>query len=595
MSPVPSVSLIAPVQLAEMIAANRPMRIIHVCGPDEYAAARIHTGSQTAIAVHGPQFWEHIAREDHGGLESFVDEFEGVFADLNISGDEDLVFVEVDHSTGRGHSFRGWLIAIILGYDPAKLFVLDGGMARWRATNRPIDSSPPEALLPAATPKLTLRHDLLADRAEVARVAAGELPGTVILDLRSVNEFADQSSSPDGDRPELAAGRIPGSVNVDWKFAFGRDGTNGPFAVAPDEVLRTALEPLQLDRETPIIVTCYKSARAAVVAAILWKLGYQNVKVYLEGWHGYASAKATVPFEVSAQPPSASRVFGANRDVAAKLVAKAATRGGWAVTADQNPGGYEGVDMAEVKRLAEQHRWLTGPLICAGNHVRHSPFYVWLQQLSTPAEFQTAARNLFHHSVTFPQVMGAMLGGTPLAERRLMRHYAHHCVEEVEHHAWLAEWMFANKFAKSMDELIDFIPTFETTACVDVGWRLVRRRDSELWMVVLNSAIERLSNDLFKVLALRMRELGHGHKYFDVHVGADEFHSILGLRHVKVYDPGSPRGRELIRWGLDGVKSWSDMLHSWIGNNYRVQFDDRGYPVKRTPLKPSGVLWPTIA
>ena len=63
----------------------------------------------------------------------------------------------------------------------------------------------------------------------------------------------------------------------------------------------------------------------------------------------------------------------------------------------------------------------------------------------------------------------------------------------------------------------------------------------------------------------RTRRIGAGDIYFDVHVEADEHHSIMGLEHLTAIEPGSHRARPLLAKALEGVALWAAMIHSWIG------------------------------
>ncbi|MDR2689448.1 MAG: iron-containing redox enzyme family protein [Azoarcus sp.] len=91
--------------------------------------------------------------------------------------------------------------------------------------------------------------------------------------------------------------------------------------------------------------------------------------------------------------------------------------------------------------------------------------------------------------------------------------------------------------------------------------------------VGLNSGIERCSNDFFKAVAPRLHSIGAGDIYFDVHVEADEHHSIMGLEYIPAYEPQSFRGRQLISKALEGISLWAAMLHSWIGIDLLPRFD----------------------
>ena len=70
-----------------------------------------------------------------------------------------------------------------------------------------------------------------------------------------------------------------------------------------------------------------------------------------------------------------------------------------------------------------------------------------------------------------------------------------------------------------------------------------------------------------------MHMLGIGDLYFDVHVEADEHHSIMGLEHIDPHDPQSPRGKELISKALEGISLWASMLHSWVGIDLHPKFN----------------------
>jgi len=54
----------------------------------------------------------------------------------------------------------------------------------------------------------------------------------------------------------------------------------------------------------------------------------------------------------------------------------------------------------------------------------------------------------------------------------------------------------------------------------------------------------------FKAVAPKMHEIGVENTYFDIHVGADEHHSIMELEYIDPQDPESARGHQLLqkRW-----------------------------------------------
>lgn len=243
---------------------------------------------------------------------------------------------------------------------------------------------------------------------------------------------------------------------------------------------------------------------------------------------------------------------------------------------------YEKLDDKKLAYLREQHAWIVKPIYRASDTVLTMPFYKWLKEIQSPLDFKHAAEQLYYHSATFPKVMGLMLGLTSMAENHMMPFYAKHAFGEVYHHAMLMDWMLRHKLISSADEIKIIVPTTETNACVNYAYQMAIAQDRDKWLVGLNSGIERCSNEFFKAIAPKMHTkaiapkmhtLDAGDAYFDVHVEADEYHSIMGLEHIDPHDPQSPRGKELIAKSLEGISLWASMLHSWIGIDLHPRFN----------------------
>jgi hypothetical protein len=234
---------------------------------------------------------------------------------------------------------------------------------------------------------------------------------------------------------------------------------------------------------------------------------------------------------------------------------------------------YERIDQHEIEALRREHAWIVNPIYRASDSVLDMPFFHWLRSLTSPHAFGDAAKQLYHHSATFPKVMGLMLGLTSMNDNSLMPFYAKHAYGEADHHMLITDWMLTHGIIKSPDELRHVICTVETNACVNYAYQMALEQDREGWLVGLNSGIERCSNDFFKVASPKMHSLGAGHEYFDVHVGADEHHSIMGLAYLKSYDSSSRDGVRLIAKALEGISLWAAMLHSWIGLDVHPRFN----------------------
>ena len=241
---------------------------------------------------------------------------------------------------------------------------------------------------------------------------------------------------------------------------------------------------------------------------------------------------------------------------------------------------YEEIDYKKLETLEAKHNWIVEPIYKASTYVKNMPFYDWIENLNNVQDFKGAGCQLYYHSDTFPKVMGLMLGLTPLKETAMMPFYAKHAYGEADHSQMLLDWMINHNLVKDSQQVRDVIITKETNACVNYAYQMAIEQDREKWLVGLNSGIERCSNDFFKAIAPKMHKLGVGHEYFDVHVEADEHHSIIGLDYIEQYEADSIRGKILIAKALEGIELWASMIHSWIGISTYPKFNLKGEIIK---------------
>lgn len=237
---------------------------------------------------------------------------------------------------------------------------------------------------------------------------------------------------------------------------------------------------------------------------------------------------------------------------------------------------YEKINYNELELLEKKHKWIVDPIYKASRYVRNMPFYDWIEKLQDPKDFKDAACQLYYHSDTFPKVMGLMLALTPLSESSMMPFYAKHAYGESDHSKMLLDWMIKHNLVSDYKEVSNTIITKETNACINYAYQMAIEQDREKWLVGLNSGIERCSNDFFKAISPRMHTLNVGDEYFDVHVEADEHHSIMGLDYIIQYEPDSQRAKILIAKALEGIELWASMIHSWIGIYTYPKFDLNG-------------------
>ncbi len=132
------------------------------------------------------------------------------------------------------------------------------------------------------------KPELVVGRHEVEEMLGD--PGTVLMDVRSREEFAGERFWPSGalegaGRP----GRLPGAVHVPVDLVRREDDS-----LADGESLRRACESLGVEPGRRVVTYCTIGNRASQVAfALVEQMGYTNVAVYYGSWSEWGSDPET--------------------------------------------------------------------------------------------------------------------------------------------------------------------------------------------------------------------------------------------------------------------------------------------------------------
>jgi thiosulfate/3-mercaptopyruvate sulfurtransferase len=150
--------------------------------------------------------------------------------------------------------------------------VLDGGLPKWKAEGRPLETGWPSF----RDRHFTARRNagLVRDVTQVA--ATAKLGDAQIVDARPADRFRGEAPEP---RPGLRSGHIPGSRNVPWQELLNPDGT-----MKDAGALRAAFEAAGVDVARPIVATCGSGVSAAMLAFALERLGNRQWSVYDGSW-----------------------------------------------------------------------------------------------------------------------------------------------------------------------------------------------------------------------------------------------------------------------------------------------------------------------
>ncbi len=170
---------------------------------------------------------------------------------------------------------RAWFIFRLYGHEAVA--ILDGGLAKWRAENRPlrVGSSDPEAgdaPLPKAVRAVRSKADMLENC-----ISGIEQ----VVDARDAARFAGEEGSG-------SEGHIPGARNLPFPRLFAPDGT-----YRPPEELAAEFEAAGVDLARPVTTACNSGVTAAVLLFALHLAGKDDTALYDGSWLEWGSDPAT--------------------------------------------------------------------------------------------------------------------------------------------------------------------------------------------------------------------------------------------------------------------------------------------------------------
>jgi len=194
--------------------------------------------------------------------------FAAMMGALGIGNDSRIVFYD---QVGLFSAARGWWMMRAMGHD--KVAVLDGGLPKWRAEGRPVESGPPVSLAPAQfTP--AFRPDMVRDLGAMQGIVADG--SALILDARPAGRFRGTTPEP---RAGMRGGHMPGAHNIPFNELLAADGT-----VLPPEELRARFAAEGADGSRPVVTTCGTGVTAAVLVLGQAVAGLPEAALYDGSW-----------------------------------------------------------------------------------------------------------------------------------------------------------------------------------------------------------------------------------------------------------------------------------------------------------------------
>ncbi len=237
-------------------------------GPDMADSAK---RAYEAAHIPGARFFDIDDVSDHrSDLPHMAPPVEKFMSRLRAMGVGDGHQVVVYDNMGLFSAARVWWLFRLMGQT--NIAVLDGGLPKWKAEERPLEDLPP--VIRDRHMTVRVQNHLVRDVTQVS--SAAKLGDHEIIDARAAARFRGEAPEP---RPGMRSGHIPGSKNVPFTTLLNENGT-----MKDVDAMRAIFEAAGVDLKKPAITTCGSGVTAAVLSLAMERMGKTDHALYDGSW-----------------------------------------------------------------------------------------------------------------------------------------------------------------------------------------------------------------------------------------------------------------------------------------------------------------------
>jgi thiosulfate/3-mercaptopyruvate sulfurtransferase len=245
-----------------------------------YLPAMKRDGFKEYPAAHipGAVYFDIDEISDHGSaLPHMLPPPEAFALHMRRLGIGDGTTVVVYDGAGLFSAPRVWWTFRVFGV--ADVLLLEGGLPKWRAESRPVESGMAVRKPANFTPRFDKQLVADLDRVEQALTSGS----AQVVDVRPAERFRGEAPEP---RAGVRSGHMPGSANVPAS-GIVESGT-----LASPEKIRAALAAGGVDPDEPVIASCGSGVSAAILWLALDSIGKPPQALYDGSWSDWGTRAA---------------------------------------------------------------------------------------------------------------------------------------------------------------------------------------------------------------------------------------------------------------------------------------------------------------